>query len=72
MFDLILALGIRSGEILRVRVHDGSVDALYADAAGQFPDGIVVDGRQVYWTTMGRPTRRPGICLLYTSDAADE
>ncbi|MBJ8345502.1 hypothetical protein JGU72_12560 [Antrihabitans sp. YC2-6] len=61
MFDLILALGIRSGEILRVRVHDGSVDALYADAAGQFPDGIVVDGRQVYWTTMGRPTRRPGI-----------
>ncbi|NMN99212.1 hypothetical protein [Antrihabitans stalactiti] len=61
MFDVLLALGIRTGEILQVSVDDGVVEPLYADSPSRFPDGIVVDGREIYWTTMGRPTRRPDI-----------
>lgn len=57
----LLALGIRTGEILRVSVDDGVVETLYADSPTQSPDGIVVDGHEIFWTTMGRPTRRPDI-----------
>lgn len=52
--DALLALAIRSGRILRVRLPDGQVDVLL-DGAGSSPDGIVVESGVVYWTTMGAP-----------------
>lgn len=50
----LLALAVRSGRILRVRLSDGHVDVL-SDDAGPVPDGIVVHEGTVYWTTMGVP-----------------
>ena len=61
MFEVMLALGIRTGVIYRVSVDDGEVTPLYADEPGQFPDGIVVLDRQVFWTTMGKPTIDPSV-----------
>jgi hypothetical protein len=52
--DELLALAVRSGRILRVRLSDGHVD-LFAEGAGPVPDGIVVADGTVYWTTMGVP-----------------
>ena len=52
--DELLALAVRSGRILRVRLSDGHVEPWYDDA-GPIPDGIVVADGTVYWTTMGRP-----------------
>jgi hypothetical protein len=50
----LLALTARSGRILRVDLRDGSVETVTGDA-GPVPDGILVDGGEIYWTTMGRP-----------------
>lgn len=59
MFTSILALGIRTGAIYSVNPDNGDVTDLFTDEPWQFPDGVIVDGQQVYWTTMGRPTKDP-------------
>ncbi len=61
MFEGLLALGIRNGTILRVPLPDGAVETVYTDEAGASPDGVLVEGGRIYWTTMGRPDRAPGI-----------
>ena len=50
----LLALAVRSGRILRVRLSDGQVET-FLDDAGPVPDGVVVHDGVVYWTTMGVP-----------------
>lgn len=60
MFEGLLALGIRTGTILRVSLPDGAVETLYTDEAGASPDGVLVEDGRIYWTTMGRPDRAPG------------
>ena len=50
----LLALLIRTGQIVRIDLADGSVCSL-TDDTGSAPDGIVVEGDTVYWTTMGEP-----------------
>ena len=60
IFDRLLALGIASHEILRIRIPDGRVERLY-DGTGRAPDGIVMIGDSVYWTTMGASMRDPDI-----------
>lgn len=59
MFKSILALGIRSSAVYSVSVADGAVTEVYTGQPGVSPDGIVLGGREAYWTTMGRPTRDP-------------
>ncbi|WP_414938340.1 hypothetical protein [Amycolatopsis sp. cmx-11-51] len=59
MFGAMVALGIGSGSLYRVSVPDGHVTTLH-ERAGAFPDGVVVLGGVVYWTTMGTPARIPG------------
>ncbi|MEU6479147.1 hypothetical protein ABZ858_20115 [Streptomyces sp. NPDC047017] len=54
----LLALQVWPGKVLRVSTGDGDVHALVEDA-GAAPDGIVVDSRVAYWTTMGTPTTDP-------------
>ena len=56
MFQGLLALGIRSGTIFRVSLDEGRVETAY-DRAGRYPDGVVVEDGNVFWTTMGRPER---------------
>jgi len=60
MFQGLLALGIRSGTIYRVDLAEGRVEVVY-DRAGPFPDGVVVEGGTVFWTTMGMPERDPAL-----------
>ncbi|MGX9297221.1 hypothetical protein [Tsukamurella paurometabola] len=60
MFEAILALGIRSGSIVRVTLPDGATETLHTVEAGASPDGVIAEGGRIYWTTMGRPTRVPG------------
>ena len=55
MLESVIALGIRSGKLYRVDTGGGTVEPI-ADA-GSYPDGVVVDGDTVYWSTMGRPQR---------------
>ncbi|HZC93890.1 MAG TPA: hypothetical protein VE400_25115, partial [Mycobacterium sp.] len=61
--DALLALALRTGRILRVSLPDGRVRTL-TDQAGPTPDGVVLDGGVIYWTTMGvpevDPTKPPG------------
>ncbi|MFI1184977.1 hypothetical protein [Streptomyces californicus] len=59
MARALLALQVVPGKVLRISTSDGRVDTLVEDA-GPAPDGIVVDARTVYWTTMGEPTAVPG------------
>src|SRR5436305_2588586 len=54
----LLALLIRTGQIVRIDIADGSVHSL-TDQTGSAPDGIVVEGETVYWTTMGKPIVDP-------------
>jgi hypothetical protein len=56
--DALLALGLRTGRIVRVSLPDGRVETL-TDQAGPTPDGVVVEGGVVYWTTMGVPEVDP-------------
>ncbi|MFH8435546.1 hypothetical protein ACIF6K_02185 [Streptomyces sp. NPDC085942] len=56
----LLALQVIPGKILRIDTSDGRVTTLLDDA-GAAPDGIVVDSRTVYWTTMGTPTVVPDV-----------
>ena len=56
MFSELVVLGIRTGTIYRVGLPDGRVAPLHKEA-GVSPDGVVVAGDTVYWTTMGKPTR---------------
>lgn len=57
MFTAILALGIRSGSVVRVSTVDGTVETLHTGEPGSSPDGIVVTAGRIFWTTMGRPVR---------------
>lgn len=57
MFEEILALAIRTGSILRLSLTDGAVETVYTGEAGASPDGVLVEGGRIYWTTMGRPAR---------------
>ena len=56
----LLALLIRDRRIARIDLADGSVGYL-TDDTGVAPDGIVVEGETVYWTTMGTPIVNPDI-----------
>lgn len=56
----LLALLIRTGQIVRIDLADGSVRNL-TDDAGSAPDGIVVEGGTVYWTTMGKAIVDPNV-----------
>ncbi len=56
----LLALLIRSRQIARIDLADGSVRYL-TDDTGNAPDGIVVEGETVYWTTMGAPIVDPDV-----------
>jgi len=56
----LLALLIRDRRIARINLADGSVRYL-TDDTGIAPDGIVVEGETVYWTTMGMPIVNPDI-----------
>jgi len=55
----VLALAIRRDTIARIDLDAGTVSTFLADA-GARPDGIVVHGGSVWWTTMGRPSFAPG------------
>jgi sugar lactone lactonase YvrE len=55
MFESLIVLGIRSGKLYRVSTAGGSAEPI--EGAGSYPDGVVVDGDTVYWTTMGSPER---------------
>ncbi|KXP01287.1 hypothetical protein [Tsukamurella pseudospumae] len=57
MFEALLALGIRTGAVLRVSTVDGTVETLHTGPAGSSPDGVVVTAGRIFWTTMGRPVR---------------
>lgn len=59
MFEGLLALGIRNGTIVRVALPGGAVETVYTDEAGASPDGVLVEGGRIFWTTMGRPVRDP-------------
>ncbi|GAA3487496.1 hypothetical protein [Streptomyces cremeus] len=54
----LLALQFMPAKVLRVSIPDGQVQTLLDDA-GDGPDGIVVDSRTAYWTTMGAPVIDP-------------
>ncbi|GAA2375064.1 MULTISPECIES: hypothetical protein [Gordonia] len=56
----LLALGLATRTIFRVDVADGRTSVVHKDTAYS-PDGVVVVGDTVYWTTMGRPERIPGV-----------
>ena len=56
----LLALLIRTGQIVRIDLADGSVQSV-TDQTGSAPDGIVVEDGAVYWTTMGKPIVDPDI-----------
>ncbi|MFJ3959311.1 hypothetical protein [Arthrobacter sp. NPDC090010] len=60
MFNALLVLRIAQGDIQRVSLPDGQMTEFLAEA-GPWPDGIVVAGETVYWTTMGEPVRIPGV-----------
>ncbi|KXP09324.1 hypothetical protein AXK57_10485 [Tsukamurella pulmonis] len=63
MFEAIIALGIRAGTIVRVSLPDGATRTLHTGPVGASPDGVVVAGGRIHWTTMGRPVvdrERPG------------
>ncbi|MGW4610292.1 hypothetical protein ACWENS_44805 [Streptomyces sp. NPDC004532] len=68
MTNSVLALGIFTGRILKVDPLSGDVEILTA-RTGARPDGIVVVGDSVYWTTMGVPITRPE---LGTGEAAED
>jgi hypothetical protein len=55
MIESLVALGIRSGKVLRVSTAGVTAEPI-ADA-GSYPDGVVVVGDTVYWSTMGSPQR---------------
>lgn len=59
MFQRLLALAIRSGTIYQIRLPDGEVEPFHVPT-GPYPDGLVLTGNRVFWTTMGAPTRNPG------------
>ncbi len=56
----LLALLVRQQAIVRIELPSGRVDTL-TDDGGAAPDGIVVVGDTVYWTTMGVPELIPGV-----------
>ncbi|MFI8196487.1 hypothetical protein ACIF6K_08080 [Streptomyces sp. NPDC085942] len=56
----LLALQVTPAKVLRISASDGRVDTFVEDA-GDAPDGIVVDSRTAYWTTMGEPLTDPGV-----------
>lgn len=56
----LLALLIRTGQIVRINLADGSVHSV-TDNTGSAPDGIVVEGGTVYWTTMGKAIVDPNV-----------
>ena len=56
--DALLALVLRTGRIARISLPDGRVEVI-TDQAGPTPDGVVVEGGVVYWTTMGVPEVDP-------------
>ena len=60
VFDRLLVLGIATHDIQRVRISDGRVEQLY-DGTGRAPDGIIMIGDTVYWTTMGASVKDPDI-----------
>ncbi|MCD0485535.1 hypothetical protein LO771_24900 [Streptacidiphilus sp. ASG 303] len=60
MWKELLALQVEPGEVLRVDLSDGAARTL-VERAGPAPDGIVVDGGTVYWTTMGVPVSDPDV-----------
>ncbi|MGW7674094.1 hypothetical protein ACWGJX_44645 [Streptomyces sp. NPDC054775] len=68
MTNSVLALGIFTGRILKVDPLSGDVEILTA-RTGARPDGIVVVGDSVYWTTMGVPITRPE---LGSGEAAED
>ncbi|MFT4125596.1 MAG: hypothetical protein QM662_05130 [Gordonia sp. (in: high G+C Gram-positive bacteria)] len=56
----LLALVLRTHRIVRIDPADGTVTTV-TDEAGPSPDGIVLDGDRMYWTTMGAPIIDPDI-----------
>lgn len=56
----LLALLIRHRQIVQIDLADGAVRCL-TDDTGAAPDGIVVDGGTIYWTTMGAAIVDPNI-----------
>ncbi len=58
MFEALAVLVIRSRRIARVELPSGEVSTLL-DGTGRAPDGVVVSGDRLYWTTMGVPRRDP-------------
>lgn len=56
----LLALLIRSRQIVRIDLVDGAVQCL-TDDTGSAPDGIVVEDGAIYWTTMGTPIVDPNV-----------
>jgi hypothetical protein len=68
MMSSVLALGIFTGRILKVDPLTGVVEILTV-RTGARPDGIVVVGDTIYWTTMGEPLARSE---LGTGEAAED
>lgn len=64
MFDSLLVLRLAAGDIIRIPLTDGlgaNSFTTFVPDAGPCPDGIAVDGRMVYWSTMGVPSVVPGL-----------
>lgn len=61
MFESIYALCLPTSTIHRIRTAEGSVTDVYTGAPHSCPDGIVLRGDRIYWTTMGAPAVDPAI-----------
>lgn len=58
-FESLYALSLRTSEISRIRIADGTVSIVHTGTPMAYPDGIVLLGDRIHWTTMGAPTRNP-------------
>lgn len=64
MFDSLLVLRLAAGDVIRIpltSVPGQETFSTFVKEAGPCPDGIAIDGKTVYWTTMGVPSVVPGL-----------
>ena len=60
VYHRLIALGITSDSFYTIDVATGEFEQVYAET-GSSPDGVQCADGVVYWTTMGKPSLRPGM-----------
>ena len=60
VYHRLIALGITSDRFYTIDVATGEFEQVFADT-GSNPDGVQCADGVVYWTTMGKPSPRPGM-----------